>query len=159
VSALPTQDAAGSLDLAALPAACYPALVDGLSASLARRSLLDFCKRTMPGFQADPAHVKYLATICEQIERGELRRVVINAPPGHGKSTITQAFAAWALGRDPSRRILAISASEALARRNSRAVRAIVKDETWPFDVKLTSDSVDEWSTTEGGGMRSIGVS
>lgn len=45
-----------------------------------------------------------------------------------------------------------------MAKRNSRAIRSLVQDDKWPWpDVRLESDSVLEWNTSEGGGVRAIG--
>lgn len=126
-------------------------------AHLSRESLLDFARRVMPWFQT-PRHIQYLAALLERVERGEILRLCISCGPGHGKSTLLQAFLAWFLGREPYRRILALSASEALARRNSRATRGIVQSDNWPWpDVRLVGESIDEWQTSEGGGVRAIG--
>ena len=126
---------------------------------LARSGLLDFGRLVYPGFKA-PRHIRYLAGLLESAERGEVRRLAISVGPGHGKSTLLQIFLAWFLGRGPGRRILALSAGEMLARRNSRAVRGIVQGESWPWpEVSLFGESLEEWQTTEGGGVRAIGQS
>lgn len=125
--------------------------------ALARESLVDFAKQVAPWFQA-PAHIRYLAALLEKIERGEIKRLAISAPPGHGKSTLLQAFVAWFIGRSPRRRVLALSASEALARRNSRAIRSMLQDDAWPWpETPLVGESLEEWYVGDGGGVRAIG--
>ncbi len=84
---------------------------------LAQRRLLDFAQ---------------LAGLLERVECGDIRRLAISAPPGHGKSVLLQTFVAWFLGRKPKRRILQISASESLVKRNSRDVQALVRGDAWP---------------------------
>jgi predicted phage terminase large subunit-like protein len=124
---------------------------------LARRRLLDFAKLVNPRFEA-PAHLRYLADLLERVERGEIARLAISAPPGHGKSVLLQNFVGWFLGREPQRRILTISASESLAKRNSRDTQALVRSEAWPWpEVTLANESVLEWSTNRGGEVRAIG--
>lgn len=126
-------------------------------AELARRKLIDFAQAVLPWYEA-PRHIRYLAELLERVERGDIKRLAISAPPGHGKSTLLQAFLAWFLGRDPRRRILALSASEALARRNSRATRGIVQADEWPWpQTTLVGESLEEWYTAQGGGVRAIG--
>lgn len=133
------------------------AFADTMREELARRRLLDFAKRLVPGFE-DPEHIRYLAGLLERVEAGEISRLAISAPPGHGKSTLLQAFAAWFLGRDERRRILAMSASESLAKRNSRATQGLVTSENWVWpNIALTTESVLEWGTKVGGGLRAIG--
>lgn len=124
---------------------------------LAQWSLCEFGRLVYPGFQG-VRHIRYLAGLLERAERGELRRLAISIGPGHGKSTLLQIFLAWFLGRDPCRRILALSANEALARRNSRTVRGIVQGSEWPWpETKLVGESLEEWYTAQGGGVRAIG--
>jgi predicted phage terminase large subunit-like protein len=127
---------------------------------LARRELLPFCALTYAGgFQAPP-HIAYLARLLEQVERGELSRLIVSLHPGSGKSTLLQFFAAWYLGRDPKRKIIATSAAERLVVRNSRAVRDCFTEPAWPFDAKLDPNATaqTQWETTEGGGLFGIGV-
>lgn len=151
------------MDTAAVRAWCEEHGVDRdvalalINRELAKRRLVEFGYAVYPGFQA-PKHIQYLSGLLERAERGEIRRIAISAPPGHGKSTLLQNFLAWFLGRDPRRRILALSASEMLARRNSRTVRGMVQSENWPWpDVKLVGESLEEWQTAQGGGVRAIG--
>jgi predicted phage terminase large subunit-like protein len=133
------------------------ALAQASRSELARRRLLDFAQLVNPQFQA-PRHILYLADLLERVERGEIKRLAISAPPGHGKSVLLQTFVAWFLGRKPERSILTISASESLAKRNSRDTQAIVVSESWPWsDVTLANDSVLEWRTNHGGEVRAIG--
>lgn len=91
----------------ALDSAKTSAIASAASQELARRNLIDFAKRVSPGFK-DPAHIRYLADLLERVESGGVKRLGISAPPGHGKSTLLQAFVAWILGRDPKRRVLAL---------------------------------------------------
>lgn len=129
----------------------------GLRIELSKRRLLDFGALTYPGWQA-PKHVVYLADLLEKVEQGKVKKLAISLPPGSGKSTITNIFIPWCLGRDPARRFLAVSASERLARRNSWAMREIVQAEEWPWpEVTLVGESLEEWQTTRGGGVRAIG--
>ncbi len=123
---------------------------------LAQSHLLDFARRVNPWFEA-PVHLKYLAGHLERIESGAITRLAITAPPGHGKSSLTQAFVAWFIGRDPKRRVLALSGNQALARRNSRAVRGMLQNPAWPFECRLSGEALEEWETSEGGGVRAIG--
>lgn len=135
-------------------------LRDQAREELARRHLVDFAERTVSGFQC-PTHILYVAGFLERVARGEIKRLCISFAPGHGKSTILQCFVAWVLGCDPSRRVLALSASEDLARRNSRAIRSLVQSDAWPFvGVRLSADSTSslEWRTEQNGGVKALGT-
>ena len=126
--------------------------------SLAQRGLLDFAKVVNQRFEA-PVHVRYLAGLLERVESGDIRRLAISAPPGHGKSTLLNSFVPYFLARAPRRRIITISASESLAKRNSRDAQALVRlSDGWPWpDIGLSNESVLEWGTTNGGECRAIG--
>ncbi|MDE2099954.1 MAG: phage terminase large subunit [Patescibacteria group bacterium] len=135
----------------------YQALLDQAQVEISTKSLLKFGDRVYRKFQA-PKHIQYLAKKLEAVERGDIRRLAISLAPGHGKSTLLTVFLAWFLGRDATRRMLALSASESLAFRNSRYVREMVRSEKWPWpDVKLKGESLEEWYTNAGGGIRAIG--
>ena len=134
--------------------------LEGLvSAEISRRTLIDFCLRISPGFQ-NVRHARFLCNVLEQVERGDLKRVILCAPPGFGKSTLLQAWSAWFLGRKPSRRVLMLSAAEKLALRNSRIVRDYIRSEAWPWDdlsISEDSSAVGQWEIRGAGGLRAIG--
>jgi hypothetical protein len=135
-------------------------IVDAVHRELARRSLLDFATLVYPQFETPP-HLRLIAGLLEQIERGELRRLQISVPVRHGKSVLaSQAFPAWFLGRHPERNVILCSHAEELAVRNSRVAKHLVSDERWPFAVELSGDSTaaGRWNTTRGGGVYAIGV-
>lgn len=73
----------------------------------------------------------YMQAMCHALERtfaGELRRLVINVPPRHGKSiTASVAFCAWLLGLDPAQKILVATYNEDLARLHDRQLRQIME--------------------------------
>lgn len=94
-----------------------------IDAAIARKALLEFSALVYPEFVASP-HLVLLAGLLEQVERGDLRRLLVTLHPGAGKSVLLQAFASWYLGRNPRRKLIAASAGAELAERNSRASRA-----------------------------------
>ena len=51
------------------------------------------------------------------------------------------AFPPWYLGRNRRRNVILSSYGAELAERNSRAARAIVADDRYPFDARLAGDS------------------
>lgn len=132
------------------------AIREAASEELARRRLLPFATRVRQDFET-PRHIEYIADNLERVECGEIKRLAISCPPGHGKSTLLDAFAAWCLGRDGRRRLLCISATENLAKRNSRDAQEMVESPYWPFDVRIKTDSVLDWTLNSGGGVRAIG--
>ncbi len=95
----------------------------------------------VPRFEAPP-HIELMASLLERVERGEIRRLMLLMPPRHAKSTTTsQLFPAWFVGRNPTKNVILASYGAELAERNSRAARAIVTDELWPFETRISPDS------------------
>lgn len=129
-------------------------------AELARRNLLDFARQVYPGW-TDAPHLTMIADLLERVDRGELKRLMVNLPPRHAKSTTcTQIFPAWYLGRHPRDQVIMATHSVELSERNSRGVRALVVDDRWPFEAKLSEAtySASRWSLTTGGGVFAAGV-
>lgn len=134
--------------------------------ALAFEHLLDAARLFVPGFEA-AAHILEMIDLLERAERGDLdalKKIAISIGPGFGKSTLLQVFIAWFLGRDPTRKVLSLSASEALGVRNTRAVLGIMRHEdflaTFPeCRISESETSVLATGLTKGGGIRSIGQS
>lgn len=127
---------------------------------LARRSLLAFGELVYPKFEA-PAHVRYIASLLEKLEAGEIRNLVIALPVRHGKSVIcSQIFPAWYVGRHPDEPMILASHSESLAVAHSRVAKRIVEDPSYPFGAEMSSDSasVQRWNVTAGGGLYAVGA-
>ncbi len=73
-------------------------------------------------------HLDHLAWFLERVARGEVKRGIINVPPRSGKSIMASvAFPAWVMGKDPTRRILAVSYAEEFARKLSLDTRRIME--------------------------------
>src|SRR4051794_18007172 len=95
-------------------------LAPAFATELARRHLGDLCALLDPGYQEAP-HTRLLCDHLEAVERGVVRRLLVQMPPRHGKTLhVSQTFPAWALGRDPRRQIILASYGAELAEANSR---------------------------------------
>lgn len=69
-------------------------------------------------------HHRVLAKALEEVEAGNLPRLIITVPPRHGKSQISsKAFPAWFMGRDPYRQLIVASYSATMAEDFGRSVR------------------------------------
>jgi hypothetical protein len=82
-----------------------------------------------PGQTFTPSwHIEAIAHRLESVRTGEIWRLIINMPPRSLKSiTASVAFPAFALGRDPSRRILCVSYSADLAKKHANDFRALLE--------------------------------
>ena len=80
-------------------------------------------------------HIDLIGEYLMACERGELTRLIINLPPRAMKShTVSVAWPAWLLGRDPGRRIIVASYSSALSLKHSLDTRALMQSE-WYRDL------------------------
>jgi predicted phage terminase large subunit-like protein len=118
----------------------------------------DYCARSLANFAKRAWHILEPATdlkwgwcvdsICEHLEavtRGEIRRLLINVPPGTMKSLLTSViWPAWEWGPKnmPSKRFLSTAHKEELAIRDSTKCRRLIKSDwyqkLWP--IGLTGD-------------------
>lgn len=88
----------------------------------------------------------------EQVRRREIKRLMIFAPPRHGKSRITsEIFPAWALGVDPSEQFMVCSHTQNLADTFSRNVRNTIGMEQYASvfgSTRLSDDNatIQKWT-------------
>lgn len=100
--------------------------------TLASRSLADFILYTYPNYQMGLFH-KYLCDLLDKfiadIEAGKTPRLIVTAPPRHGKSEIlSRRLPAYLLGKYPDYQIINASYSADLASRMNLDVQKIIDD-------------------------------
>ena len=72
-------------------------------------------------------HIKIISDKLQQIESGEIKRLMVFLPPRSSKSVIcSKLFPAWYIGRNPQHEILTVSHSDQLSSDFGRSVRDIV---------------------------------
>jgi predicted phage terminase large subunit-like protein len=104
-----------------------------------------------------------MADAFERIERGALKRCIINMPPRSTKSRFTSIlFPAWYLGKHPGRKIFAGSHSVGLAADFGRDLRELVKGEAYRkifpgVELRHDSRAAYRWSTSQGGEYFAVG--
>ena len=133
---------------------------------LSRRHLLPFIQRFNPDYMAGWVHTDIcirLERFVKQVENCESPRLIITLPPRSGKSEIvSRTLPAWVLGHYPTWEFILSSYSGSLSDKFSKSVRGIVRDKLYQniFKTRLPADSqgVQQWNTTEGGGLMSAGV-
>ncbi|WP_298962251.1 phage terminase large subunit [uncultured Methylobacterium sp.] len=147
----------------------HDAPVDELARELiARRrahdGLIDFTKYTLPKYSADPFH-HIVAEHLEAVERGEIPRLMIFAPPQHGKSELsTRRFPAWYMGRNPEKGVISASYNADFARGFGRNVRDIIFSREYQnvfpgITIRSDNRAAEEWELEQGGKYFSVGVS
>ncbi len=119
----------------------------------ARNDLIEFaqCVDPLAAKQYGAPHLRQVAKTLMQVERGELRRVIIALPPRHWKSSLaSERFSAWWLGKHPESSIIVASYALSLAEKFSKSVRDCVGGERYRAifpGVQLARDSnrADDW--------------
>ena len=129
----------------------------------AREHFLDFCDYVMPGFKRPP-HIEYLGRKLEQVERGEVKRLLVSMPPRHGKTTtVSNLYPPWILGRHPDWPIISAAYNAEKAQDYGRAARGITQQPEYKrlFEgTRLATDSQakDLWHTEAGGSYVAAGI-
>jgi hypothetical protein len=73
-------------------------------------------------------HIEAMAEAVAKVLRGETRRLIITVPPRNLKSICASvALPAFALGHDPTARIICVSYSDNLARKHANDSRALMR--------------------------------
>lgn len=105
----------------------------------ARDDLLSFAKIMMPDPDRhnDPdfsayevsKHHQVIAAALEEVENGNIKRLIINLGPRHGKSQLTsRLFPAWYLGRNPGKSLILGTYNEKFSWDFGRDVRSLIQD-------------------------------
>jgi predicted phage terminase large subunit-like protein len=104
-----------------------------------------------------------MADAFERIEKGELKRCIINLPPRHTKSKFASVlFPAWHLGLHPEKKILEASHTASLAMDFGRELRNLVLTPEYRSvfpNLKLSTDAraAGRWNTAQGGQYFAVG--
>ncbi len=128
----------------------------------ARDNLAFFLEYESQGAWKRADHLELLCNKLEEIEKGNLNKLMVFMPPRHGKSeVVSKKFPAWYLGRNPEKEMIISGYAADLAYDFSRIARNTLRDNGHIFNQKLASDSsaVKRWNI-EGhrGGLAAAGV-
>lgn len=134
---------------------------------LCRRKLLPFIQRFRPKYVAGWVHediCRRIERFVEQVEQKKEPRLLLMMPPRSGKSEISSRHTpAWILGKHPDWELIAASHTSSLSLSFSRYLRDVMRDPAYGAvfpDARLdpSSQSVENWNLTEGGGYLAAGV-
>lgn len=113
-----------------------------------------------------PGRENHIVTISRELVKCaklETNKLIINVPPGHGKSTLLSMWTAWCMAKYPDSRFLYISYSQTLAATHTDVVRRIMMLREYKelFGVELRADSKakDFFQTVQGGAVGAFGSS
>ena len=131
-------------------------------AVFAFNKLIPFCISQNSNFLVS-AHHRTIARALQKVETGEIKRLIITAPPRHGKSyLVSQMFPAWYLGRNPEKYVIQASYGQDLSSDFGRFVRnSIMSDEFKGIfsgvSVETDSKSQKRFNTNKNGSYFAVG--
>ncbi|GAB4528454.1 MAG: phage terminase large subunit [Anaerolineae bacterium] len=137
----------------------------------ARNNLIDFTTYTYPNYKPEPVH-DLIAEYLDGVVAGDITRLMIVAPPQHGKSELVSVrLPAFWLGKRPNDPIILTSYGARLAENKSRQARDIIESPDYaalfgalspqdvPVDMRQDSRAVNEWRlANHRGGMIAAGA-
>lgn len=129
---------------------------------LARRHFRNFCMYVYDNY-LEGWHTKLICDALERVENGEIRFLIIEAPPRHSKSVhVSQLFPAWVVGKEKDTDVIVSSYSGELAVDHGRETRNLIETKLYQnvFKTKLAEDSSakGKWSTDGKGSYNAVGV-
>jgi predicted phage terminase large subunit-like protein len=109
------------------------------------------------------SHYKIISRELEYIFKYPNSRLLINVPPGHGKSTLLIYFVAWAMAHYPDSQFMYISYGYELAESHTATIKEIIE---MPIYQKLFNVSINrnfnsrgDFKTDKGGRVKAYGSS
>jgi hypothetical protein len=100
-------------------------------------------------------HIEAITEAVSKVVRGEIRRLIITVPPRSLKSIcVSVALPAFALGHDPTARIICVSYSDNLARKHANDCRALMRSSKYRRlfpGTRISKDTELEIETTARG--------
>lgn len=111
---------------------------------------------------SNESHFFTIARELVDVFKGKTTRLMINVPPGWGKSTLCQSFIAWAFAHYPDCRFLYISHSYELAASHTHTVKKILQlpeyKTLFGVDLRRDQSAKDFFETTAGGACAAFGA-
>ena len=119
-----------------------------------------FKKREGTKFIVNPHH-KIIGDTLDRVFSGEIKRLIINVPPGYTKTEMAViSFIARGLAVNPQSKFIHTSYSDSLALNNSILIRDIITSEEFtgifPMELRKDSHAKKYWYNTAGGGMYAV---
>ncbi len=120
-----------------------------------------FAEKWSEGRWQKAKHLEYFADRIMEMEHGDYDKLLVFAPPRHGKSEFLSFWVPiWFLARHPDKHVMFLSYEERQAARYGRRVRNAISQFGDEFGLQLDygSKAVNDWNLVTGGGMYSIGA-
>lgn len=122
-----------------------------------KTSYLEWYRSTIPASYSVPRHVEYICGLVQKVIDGEIQRLAISTPPGHGKSeTLSRRLPLYWAQRNPEDAIVLTGYSQTFADKNLSYQARELARELGLLGDKATA--LDEWRFKSGARLVSRGV-
>ena len=133
------------------------AIIIAASCEIARRSFWEYCKLRYPKFYKEDRH--YLKNICITLQDFYLNKLInpktlkaydkliLNAPPRHGKTLTLTCFVEWVLGKDNIERFICGCYNENLSIRFGRKIRDSIQEQKFSNSTEEMQQGQDIYKT------------
>lgn len=127
-----------------------------------KENLIAYANYIDPEFQT-PTHILKIAEKLTEAANGKNKRIIINVPPGHGKSHLcTEIFPTWYLGNHPKHDVMVASYAASLAsgfvRWQRNTIDSVDYREVFPDVHPGDKWTEDDWELLQGGSGMGAGV-
>lgn len=100
-------------------------------------------------------HHRMIADKLMEVYEGKVTRLIINMPPGFGKTEeVVIMFTAWCMAKSPRSRFMHITYSDDLCTRNSRFIKSTIQCEKYKelfgYEFEKDNNSASRWGTEQG---------
>src|SRR3954452_15817634 len=122
--------------------------------SFARKAIVELSGTKI----GDDRYLEYLGSQLMDFVEGKTRRLIVNLPPRHLKTSyFSVCLAAWHFAHNPSAKIMIVTYAEQLAKSIARDIRSILQSEWFKevFPTRVAKDhaAVMDFGTTAGGAL------
>lgn len=109
----------------------------------------------------------HVITICKALTRAARleipsHRLLLNLPPGHGKSLLLSMWCAWTIAQYPDSKFLYVSYSKSLAGKHTETIKRIISLRHYKYlfgvEIRFDSKAKEHFQTTAGGSVMAAGA-
>lgn len=108
-----------------------------------------------------PSHYSSIFQALTKVQRGEIKRLIINIPPRYGKTESVIHYVAQGIALAPDSNYIYLSYSQTLAKKQTETIRDIIQLPMYRdlFQVQLKEDSTSkaDFKTAQGGSIYAAG--
>lgn len=107
-------------------------------------------------------HIDAIIHQLDRVRAGDNQRLIVTMPPRYLKTiTITTAWVAWMIGRDPSLRFICVSYGQKLSEKYARDCTKIMQSRLYRLafpNLRIVTQTASDFETSAGGGRLSTSV-